>query len=99
MKLFFALWPDDGIRLQLDSQRVEIARLTGGQPTLPVTLHLTLVFAANVPESRLVEFKMAASRVQLKPFKYVIDTSGCFAGPKVAWLASDAPPPPLPSST
>jgi RNA 2',3'-cyclic 3'-phosphodiesterase len=92
MKLFFALWPDDAVRLQLATQRLEIARLTGGRPTLPVTLHMTLVFAGNVPESRLVEIKMAASRVKTKPFDYVIDTTGCFAGPKIAWLASDSTP-------
>jgi RNA 2',3'-cyclic 3'-phosphodiesterase len=92
MRLFFALWPDDDVRLQLASQRLEVARLTGGRPTVPVTLHLTLVFAGNVPESRIPEIKMVASRVRAKSFDYVIDTAGCFGGPRVAWLASDNTP-------
>ncbi len=92
MRLFFALWPDDDIRLQLASQRLEIARLTGGRPTLPVTLHMTLVFMDNVPEERLAELQMLAIRVQTPAFDYRLDTAGCFGGPAVAWIASDATP-------
>jgi 2'-5' RNA ligase len=92
MRLFFALWPDDNIRLALSARRLEVARLTGGRPTLPVTLHLTLVFAGNVPQKRLLEMQMVASRVRAAPFQYRVDTAGCFNTAKVAWLASDAPP-------
>jgi RNA 2',3'-cyclic 3'-phosphodiesterase len=92
MRLFFAIWPDDDVRLSLATQRLEIARLTGGRPTMPVTLHLTLVFAGNVPETRVPEIKIVASTVKAKSFDYVIDTAGCFSGPRVAWLASDATP-------
>jgi len=92
MRLFFSLWPDDETRLALAAHRLDVARLTGGRPTLPVTLHLTLVFAGNVPQQRVLEMQMAASRVRAAPFEYRIDTAGCFAGPRVAWLASDLPP-------
>lgn len=92
MRLFFALWPDDETRLALAQHRLEVARLTGGRPTLPVTLHLTLVFAGNVPQARLLEMQMLAARVRAEAFNYAIDTAGCFAGPAVAWLASDQPP-------
>jgi RNA 2',3'-cyclic 3'-phosphodiesterase len=92
MRLFFALWPDDQVRLALAQHRLDVTRLAGGRPTLPVTLHMTLVFAGNVPRGRLLEMQMLAARVQAKPFDYIVDTAGCFPGPKVAWLASDSPP-------
>jgi 2'-5' RNA ligase len=92
MRLFFAIWPEDDIRLALAPQRLEVARLTGGRPTLPVSLHLTMVFVGNVPQKRLLEMKMVASRVRAAPFRYTVDTAGCFATARIAWLASDQPP-------
>ena len=92
MRLFFAIWPKDDIRLALAAQRLEVARLTGGRPILPVTLHLTMVFAGNVPQTRLLEMKMVASRLRAAPFRYTVNTAGCFATPRIAWLASDQPP-------
>jgi RNA 2',3'-cyclic 3'-phosphodiesterase len=92
MRLFFALWPDDDVRLALAAQRLEIARLTGGRPTMPVTLHMTMVFMGNVPASRMLELQTIASSVRVPRFNYAVDTAGCFEGPGVAWLASDSPP-------
>jgi len=92
MRLFFSLWPDDGTRLALAAHRLDIARVTGGRPTLPVTMHLTLVFARDVPPHRMLEMQMVGRRVQAAPFEYRIDTAGCFGGPQVAWLACDSPP-------
>ncbi len=92
MRLILALWPDDKVRLALAAQRLEIARVTGGRPTMPVTMHMTLVFAGNVPASRLLELKMAIAQVRARPFTYVIDTAGCFDSAGVAWLAGAAPP-------
>jgi RNA 2',3'-cyclic 3'-phosphodiesterase len=92
MRLFFALWPDDNVRLALASQRLEIARTTGGRPTMPVTLHLTMVYAGNVSPSRVTEIKMLASQIRVPAFDFRIDVAGCFEGARVAWLASDTPP-------
>lgn len=92
MRLFFALWPDDDMRARLATQRLEITRISGGRPTLPVTMHMTLVFCGNVPEKRVLQMQMVAARTRIAPFDYAIDTAGCFAGPQVAWLASDSPP-------
>lgn len=92
MRLFLALWPDDNVRLALASQRLEVARLTGGRPTMPVTMHLTLVFAGNIPAGRLLELKLVVAGVRAPSFEYVIDSAGCFGGPRVAWLAGATPP-------
>ncbi|MCA2997235.1 MAG: RNA 2',3'-cyclic phosphodiesterase [Rhodocyclaceae bacterium] len=92
MRLFFAICPEGDVRLTLSARRLEVARLTGGRPTLPVSLHLTMVFVGNVPQKRLLEMKMVASRVRAAPFRYTVDTAGCFATARIAWLASDQPP-------
>ncbi len=57
MRLFFAIWPEGDVRLTLAARRLEVARLTGGRPTLPVSLHLTMVYVGNVPQKRLLEMK------------------------------------------
>jgi RNA 2',3'-cyclic 3'-phosphodiesterase len=92
MRLFFALWPEDRVRLGLAPQRLECARLTAGRPTLPVTLHLTLAFLGNVSEGRLAELKMLAEKIRVSPFDFEINQAGCFASAGVAWLASQTPP-------
>jgi RNA 2',3'-cyclic 3'-phosphodiesterase len=92
MRLFFALWPEDRVRLALAPQRLEAARATSGRPTMPVTLHLTLAFLGNVLESRLPELKKIAQQIDLEAFDYTIDLVGCFEQAGVAWLASEDPP-------
>ena len=92
MRLFFALWPDDNVRLALASQRLQIAQITGGRPTMPVTLHITMVYAGDISPARVPEIKMLQSRIRVPAFDFRIDVAGCFEAARVAWLASDTPP-------
>ena len=48
MRLFFALWPRDQLRLALAPHRLDIARIAGGRPTTPVTMHMTMVILIAV---------------------------------------------------
>ena len=72
--------------------RLEIARVSGGRPTTPVTLHMTLVYAGNVPEIRVHEIVAVGDAIRLPPFDFPIDVAGCFSSAKVAWLGSTATP-------
>jgi RNA 2',3'-cyclic 3'-phosphodiesterase len=92
MQLFFALWPEDRVRLALAPHRLECARMTGGRPTLPVTLHVTLAYVGRVSEDRIPLLKEIAGSIRMPTFDYDIDLAGCFEGAGVAWLSSDAPP-------
>ena len=54
-RVFFALWPTPALAERLGSiARAEAARL-GGRATRPETIHITLAFIGDVPESRLPE--------------------------------------------
>ena len=53
MRLFFALWPDELVRANLARQRIDLARTSGGRPTRPATLHVTLVYLGDVAGSQL----------------------------------------------
>ena len=48
IRLYFALWPDDGIRLQLSRYRLQLAREGNGRAVFPVTLHMTLAFLGDI---------------------------------------------------
>lgn len=91
-RLFFALWPDDAVTLKLARYRLELARACEGRAVRPDTLHITLVFIGEVPETRIVELAGCADRVTARPFDLVVDTVGCFDKAHVAWLGCSQPP-------
>jgi RNA 2',3'-cyclic 3'-phosphodiesterase len=85
-RLFFALWPDDRVRLLLARHCLELARECAGRAMRPETFHLTLVFVGKVAEPRIADLMACADRVLARKFELSVDTSACFARAKVAWL-------------
>jgi RNA 2',3'-cyclic 3'-phosphodiesterase len=59
-RLFFALWPTDAVRAQLDAQVQAHAAL--GRPIPARNLHVTAVFLGAVPADR-VDFVTAAAKL------------------------------------
>ncbi len=53
--MFFALWPDAGVRAALAHATHKAVRACGGRPVPEQKLHATLVFLGSVPESRIPE--------------------------------------------
>jgi 2'-5' RNA ligase len=91
-RLFFALWPDDAVRLKLARYRLDLARAYEGRAVRPDTLHLTLVFIGEVPETRVAELAGCADRVPACAFDLVVDTAACFEMAHVGWLGCSQPP-------
>jgi RNA 2',3'-cyclic 3'-phosphodiesterase len=92
MRLFFALWPNDVLRSQLAPHRLEVLRHCGGRPSLPLTLHMTLVYVGRVPEPRVEELTAIGDSIHQQAFDYEIDVAACFGKAGVAWLGSQQPP-------
>ncbi|TNG02963.1 MAG: RNA 2',3'-cyclic phosphodiesterase [Gammaproteobacteria bacterium] len=62
-RVFFALWPDDGVRKHLDA----IAQSNRPEKSRPIrrgNLHATLNFLGNLPEERIPDLLEAASGVR-----------------------------------
>ena len=59
-RLFFALWPTDAVRAQLDAQVQAHAAL--GRPIAARNLHVTAVFLGAVPAER-IDFVSAAAKL------------------------------------
>ena len=92
IRLYFALWPDDGIRLQLSRYRVQLAREGNGRAVFPVTLHMTLAFLGDVDTTLIPIIEKIGSRLEAAPFNYAVNMAGCFPKARVAWLGSKETP-------
>jgi len=90
-RLFFAMWPDDGIRHQLDT----IARQyrPGKSRAIPVTnLHATLIFLGSQPEESLSDIQTAASSIKGQPFTLISQQIQVWRKPRVMCLCPDQVP-------
>lgn len=84
-RLFFALWPDDGLAAALADLAATAAQRFGGRPTRRETLHLTLAFLGDVAAAELDGLLVAARRVQTDPFLLTVDRLGCWAHNRLLW--------------
>lgn len=90
-RLFFALWPDEGVRRVL----AELAQRSigaGGRLVKPDNIHLTLHFLGSVDVDRRESAESVAKRVKVPPFVLLLDRFGVWRKQKVAWSAPSHPP-------
>lgn len=94
-KLFFALWPGDGVRAQVEerARALDSRFQPRGRLLKPARFHLTLQFLDEQPAlpRRLVEAAVnAAARVRTPAFDLVLDQAASFHN--AWWLGCVAPP-------
>lgn len=97
LRLFFALWPGEGVREALWQASRQLVRASGGKPVPRENLHLTLAFLGSVPEALLPALREAAASLALPGFSVTLDQAGYWPRPRVAWLAPTRLPPALPA--
>lgn len=68
---------------------------TGGRPTCQETIHLTLAFLGDIPESRLPELIAAAQAVRAPAFMLELDRLGYWRHNRIRWAGCAATPPAL----
>lgn len=95
-RLFFALWPEDGLRGPLHAMGEKIARRAGGRVVAAEKLHATLVFLGNMPESSMACIREAAAGVHAEAFELSLDRTGYWPRPRVSWAGCAEMPPALP---
>ena len=95
MRLFFALWPDDEVRAQLERWSRELHALCGGRATPTENLHVTLAFLGSVEEARVAEVERAAGEVTLRTVSLVLDRPGYWKHNRIAWAGASMVPPGL----
>ena len=93
-RLFFALWPDNDVRMALD--KVGHSLLGKRIKRVPAAnLHLTLAFAGSVTCSVRLCLELASVDIQQAPFDLTIDHCGHWRRPRIAWVGPVHTPPGL----
>ena len=94
-RLFFALWPEDDLRARVvRATRAEV-RGTGGKPTPPENLHMTLNFLGPTPQALIQPLIERVSALPLAPFELTLEQYGCWQRAGTLWLGPNETPRPL----
>lgn len=91
-RLFFALWPDDGVRKGLDNAAHSLADLCKGRRVARDAIHMTLAFLGDVSAERFNDLAEAAYEVNVPAFSLELCRLGWWKHNRVAWASpSDIP--------
>jgi len=93
-RLFFALWPDDGVRSALaQTGRALLGKRIRQVPE--ANLHITLAFVGPVTADVRDCLVAAAAGIRCAPFELTIDHVGHWPRPRILWLGPSHTPPEL----
>ena len=92
-RLFFALWPDDEVRLKI-AENLNRFNLDQNKSRLVANnnLHLTLHFVGNTSIAEIDCLEAQARLVNSRPFDLILGCSGFFQKPKVLWFGCQQAP-------
>jgi 2'-5' RNA ligase len=93
-RLFFALWPEPEMRLQIARAARELEVLSD-RAVHVADLHVTLVFLGSVSSDLLPCIDRVASRIVAESFVLEIDSIGYWPRPKILWCGPSRVPEPL----
>lgn len=94
-RLFFALWPEIGVRNELAAWQRKLQRGGNARVMRPWTFHLTLAFLGATPESLFDSVKDAGAAARGQSFEFVLDQAGYWPHNHLVWIGCSAPSPAL----
>ncbi|MBI2278047.1 MAG: RNA 2',3'-cyclic phosphodiesterase [Dechloromonas sp.] len=89
-RVFFGLWPSPELAGQLTAIAEAAAKQFGGRPTRLDTIHLTLAFLGDIPETQLPTLCDVARRVAFRPFELSLDQVGFWPRQRLLWAGCHA---------
>jgi RNA 2',3'-cyclic 3'-phosphodiesterase len=91
-RLFFALWPTDEFRAEIQVSALAIAQASGGRLIPPRNYHVTLLFLGDVPSENVSAVQQAGAQLAGSPaFKLNFDGIESW-GRNVLCLTTSTPP-------
>jgi 2'-5' RNA ligase len=96
-RVFFALWPEVAVQAALYRHGQALHRLVGGKLTRADSVHLTLLFLGNVPESKLAAVYRIGDGVRFSRFSIKVDVAKCWRHNDIAWVGPSRMPAQLPA--
>lgn len=91
-RLFFALWPDAGVRERLAAYARAAQARCGGRLMRPQNLHLTLAFLGDTDTVRLEALMAAAAAVAPRRFALAVDRVEYWCHNRIVWAGTAAVP-------
>jgi len=95
MRVFYALVPDEGIRLQFTTLARDVARRSRGRAIAGDHVHLTLAFLGDVAITSLPLLRSIGDGLSHAGAVLEFNTLGAWRASGVAWIAPDVVPPAL----
>lgn len=89
-RLFFALWPEEGVRAAIEARLPPIPR-----PARAVSRgnwHLTLAFLGDTAPARRAAYEEAARTLAGRPIELVLDRFGYFHRARILWIGAGEVP-------
>ncbi len=83
-RVFFALWPNAGLRASLSALARRMP--ANGRPVPAEHLHLTLAFPGTVTAAKVAEMVERTDALRLPQIRLVLEELGWFRRPRVAWV-------------
>ena len=87
-RLFFALWPDDGVRDALAALATDAQAECGGRMTAREKIHLTLFFVGDIERERIAALETAAASLATVPFDLVLDRLCRWRHNSIVWAGA-----------
>lgn len=91
-RLFFALWPEDSVREQIELRTRAAVLESGGRPIASRNFHITLMFIGNVGCDGLSRAQDAAAALNSPAFTLSLDRIQTPSRAHVMWLAAPGQP-------
>jgi RNA 2',3'-cyclic 3'-phosphodiesterase len=91
-RLFFASWPTDERRAELDQRLCRVAWASSGRRVAAANYHLTLAFLGAVPSTRLAAVSDAGARLRAAAFDLRLDRIEHWPKPQVLCLVASSVP-------
>ncbi len=88
LRLFFALWPEAGIRQAIYKASRDALAAADGKAVPAENFHMTLVFLGGVAAEALGLVKSIAASVHTDPFRLELDRYGYWKEPQVLWCGA-----------
>ena len=95
LRLFIALWPDEGVRRAVQAASHAAVEASGGRPVPRANYHLTLVFLGDQPHTHLPRVQRAIAAVEPPSGHFRLTRFGVFEKAQVLWLGPEHTPPAL----
>lgn len=87
VRAFFALVPDDAVRLRFLALAREVARRSRGRAISGEHVHLTVAFLGDVPRTSVADLQRVGNQLPRAAASLEFDTLGAWRASGVAWVA------------